>query len=48
MERTDGGGGTGKNEVTKCETNHCFLAFSEYIAMQRARCARPFMAGLPF
>ena len=25
---------------TKCQTTHCFLAFSEYIAPQRVRCAR--------
>ena len=31
-----------ENGLTKPQTNHCFLAFSEYIAPQRVRCARSF------
>ena len=37
-----------QNRLTKCQTNHCFLAFSEYIAPQRVRCARSFWPGFLF
>ena len=37
-----------QNQLTKCQTNHCFLAFSEYIAPQRVRCARSFWPGFLF
>ena len=37
-----------ENRLTKCETTHCFLAFSEYIAPQRVRFARSFWPGFLF
>src|SRR4029077_7459391 len=37
-----------ENRLTKCQTNHCFLTFSEYIAPQRVRCARSFWPGFLF
>ena len=40
--------GCAQNRLTKCQTNHCFLAFSEYIAPQRVRCARSFWPGFLF
>ena len=37
-----------ENQLTKSQTTHCFLAFSDYIAPQRVRCARSFWPGFLF
>ena len=41
-------GSGAKIEVTKCANKHCFSAISDYIAPQRARCARSFWPGFLF
>src|ERR1700722_116479 len=38
----------GEIQLTKLQTTHCFLAISDYIALQRVGCARSIWPGFLF